>query len=55
MTLRPLISTVLPVYNGEKYVEEAVESILAQDFTDFEVIIINDDQQIKVVPYCKTC
>lgn len=42
MTICPLISTVLPVYNGERYVEEAVESILAQDFTNFELIIIND-------------
>lgn len=36
------ISAVLPVYNGEAYVREAVESILAQTFTDFELIIIND-------------
>ena len=38
----PAISSVLPVYNAEAYVREAVESILAQSFTDFELIIIND-------------
>ena len=38
----PAISVVLPVYNAEAYVREAVESILAQTFTDFECIIIND-------------
>lgn len=38
----PAISVILPVYNGECYVQEAVESILAQTFTDFELIIIND-------------
>ena len=38
----PAISVVLPVYNAEAYVCEAVESILAQTFTDFEYIIIND-------------
>lgn len=32
----------MPVYNGEKYVEEAIKSILNQKFTDFEFIIIND-------------
>ena len=38
----PAISVILPVYNAEAYVCEAVESILAQTFTDFECIIIND-------------
>lgn len=42
MSQKPTISVVLPVYNGEAYVREAVESILAQTFTDFELIIIND-------------
>ncbi|HIK38766.1 MAG: glycosyltransferase [Geminocystis sp.] len=37
-----LVSVVMPVYNGEKYLEEAVESILAQSLPDFELIIIND-------------
>ena len=36
MTQNPAISVVLPVYNAEIYVREAVESILAQSFTDFE-------------------
>lgn len=38
----PTISVVLPVYNGEKYLAEAIESILAQTFSDFELIVIND-------------
>lgn len=42
MSHGPAISAVLSVYNGETYVREAVESILAQTFTDFELIIIND-------------
>lgn len=32
----------MPVYNGEKYLNEAIDSILNQTFTDFEFIIIND-------------
>lgn len=37
--MRPEISIGLPVYNGERYLEEAVQSVLDQDFTDFELII----------------
>ena len=38
----PLISVVLPVYNGQKYLAEAIDSILTQTFTDFELIMIDD-------------
>ncbi len=38
----PKISVIMPVYNGEKYLKEAIDSILNQTFTDFEFIIIND-------------
>ena len=38
----PKGSIILPVYNGEKYVSGAIESILAQTFTDFELIAVND-------------
>lgn len=37
-----LVSVILPVYNAEKYLEEAIESILNQSFDDFELIIIDD-------------
>src|SRR5688572_25455679 len=36
------ISVILPVYNAEKYLRDAIQSILNQTFTDFELIIIND-------------
>ena len=38
----PKISVIMSVYNGEKYLKEAIESILNQTFKDFEFIIIND-------------
>jgi glycosyltransferase involved in cell wall biosynthesis len=40
--IAPLISVAMPVYNGEKYLAEAIDSILAQTFFDFELIIIDD-------------
>lgn len=39
---RPEISVVLPVYNGEKYLQESLESVLGQTFEGFELIIWND-------------
>jgi len=38
----PLVSVVMSVYNGERYLREAIESILTQTFADFEFIIIDD-------------
>ncbi len=42
MEKQPEISIVMPVFNREKYIKIAVESILNQTFTDFEFVIIND-------------
>lgn len=38
----PIISVLLPVYNAEKFVGAAIDSILTQSYNDFELIIIND-------------
>ena len=38
----PKISVIVPVYNVEKYLHECIDSILAQTFTDFELILVND-------------
>ena len=38
----PAVSVLMPVYNAQRYVAEAIESILAQTFTDFEFLIIDD-------------
>jgi glycosyltransferase involved in cell wall biosynthesis len=38
----PLVSAIIPAYNCEKYIEEAIESVLGQTFRDVEVIVIDD-------------
>ena len=39
---KPTVSIIMPVYNGEKYIAVAIESILCQTFEDFELILIDD-------------
>ncbi|PID02602.1 glycosyl transferase [Sporosarcina sp. P2] len=38
----PLVSVIMPVYNSEKYVEEAIHSVFQQTYTRIELIVIND-------------
>jgi glycosyltransferase involved in cell wall biosynthesis len=38
----PTISCILPVYNGERYLQKSINSVIAQTFTDWELIIIDD-------------
>lgn len=40
--MEPLVSVLLPVYNGEAYVRGAIESVLAQDYANFEFIITDN-------------
>ena len=50
--LQPKITVLMPVYNAEKYLHEAIDSILNQTFTDFEFLIINDastDKSKKII------
>jgi glycosyltransferase involved in cell wall biosynthesis len=38
----PLVSVLIPVYNGEPFLAECIESVLAQDFADYELLISDD-------------
>ncbi len=53
MTQNPQVSIGLAVYNGEKYLREAIDSILAQTFTDFELIISDNASTDQTEEICK--
>lgn len=42
MSEKPLVSIIVPVHNSEKYLVECLDSIMAQDFDSFEVLVVND-------------
>lgn len=50
----PKITVLLPVYNCELYIKEAVDSILCQTFDDFELLIIDDASTDKTIHIIKT-
>ena len=39
---KPLISIVLPSYNGEKYLSQSIDSVLGQSYSNLELLIVND-------------
>lgn len=52
MSTNPSVTVLMPVYNGETYLREAIESILNQTFSDFEFLIIDDgstDSSVRII------
>lgn len=45
----PRLTVFIPVYNGERFLDEAIESVLSQDFHDFELLIV-DDASVDATP-----
>ena len=39
---KPLVSVVIPVHNGEKYIREAIESCINQDYPTLEIVVVDD-------------
>ena len=50
---RPRVSIGLPVYNGERYLEQALNSILGQTYTDFELIISDNASSDRTKAICE--
>lgn len=40
--MEPLVSVIIPVYNGEKYIDSAINSVLKQDYSNIEIIVVDD-------------
>jgi len=53
MTKKPLISIGIPVYNGEKFLNLAIDSILCQTFQDFELIISDNGSTDRTCEICE--
>ncbi len=51
--IHPCVSVIMPVYNTEKYVEAAIQSVLDQTFTDFELLIIDDQGTDGSIEICR--
>lgn len=52
--MNPTVSVIMPVYNVEAYVAEAIESVLAQSFADFELIIVDDGGNDRSLEICRS-
>lgn len=50
--MKPIISIIVPVYNVEPYLENCIKSILTQNFSSFEVILVNDGSKDKSGKIC---
>jgi glycosyltransferase involved in cell wall biosynthesis len=51
----PLVSIITPTYNHEKYIGECIESVKAQTFSNWEMIIINDGSTDKTFDVARKC
>ena len=40
--MRPMVSIIVPIYNAEQYLRRCVDSILNQEYTDYELLLVND-------------
>ena len=49
----PKVSIIIPVYNGEKYIEYAIDSALRQTYKNIEIIVVNDGSTDKTEDICK--
>lgn len=49
----PLVTLIIPVYNAARYLRRCLDSVLAQDFSDMEVLVLNDGSKDKSLQICR--
>ena len=52
MNHEPLVSIIIPSYNHEKFIGDAIESLLNQTYKNFEIIVVDDgsdDESLKII------
>jgi len=54
MKNKPVFSVIIPLYNKEKYISRAINSVLKQSFKDFEIIVVNDGSTDNSLSVLKT-
>ncbi|MFC1812288.1 glycosyltransferase family 2 protein [Thermodesulfobacteriota bacterium] len=53
LTDKPLVSVLIPAFNAEHYIKEAIQSVLVQRFNDWELIIVNDASKDQTSKICQ--
>lgn len=52
--MSPLISVCIPTYNGAPYISECLNSVISQDYGDFEIVIVDDKSTDNTAEICET-
>jgi glycosyltransferase involved in cell wall biosynthesis len=51
--IQPLVSIIIPIYNVDNYIEECLQSVLKQTYTQYEVVLVNDGSTDKSASICE--